>query len=86
MLIKVRYPEEHNIRLLAPMDVLWRFIVLPDGREDRTAPMDVILRRLGLTPNARAVILNRRGHWARLEHAAEFDRQVLGFLEKQDTE
>jgi 2-hydroxy-6-oxonona-2,4-dienedioate hydrolase len=52
------------------------------GRNDRTVPMEATLRTAALTPNARAVILNQCGHWAQLEHQAEFDRLVLGFLEQ----
>ena len=38
----------------------------------------------GLTPDAHAVIMKSCGHWAQFEHAAEFDRLVLGFLEQWD--
>ena len=51
------------------------------GRDDRTVPMETTLRTAALIPNARAVILNRCGHWAQVEHAAEFNRLVAGFLE-----
>jgi 2-hydroxy-6-oxonona-2,4-dienedioate hydrolase len=54
------------------------------GRDDRTVSMEITLRTAGVIPNARAVILNRCGHWAQLEHAAEFNRLVLGFLETPD--
>ncbi len=51
------------------------------GRDDRTVPIETTLRTAALIPDARAVILNRCGHWAQLEHAAEFNRLVLNFLE-----
>lgn len=51
------------------------------GRDDRTVPMEITLRTAALIPNARAVILNRCGHWAQVEHAAEFQRLVLNFLD-----
>jgi len=51
------------------------------GRDDRTVPMETTLRTAALIPNARAVILNRCGHWAQVEHAAEFTRLVLNHLE-----
>jgi 2-hydroxy-6-oxonona-2,4-dienedioate hydrolase len=51
------------------------------GRDDRTVPMETTLRTAALIPNARAVILNRCGHWAQVEHAAEFNRLVASFLE-----
>ncbi len=50
------------------------------GRDDRTVGWEVTLRTVGLIKNSRAVILNRCGHWAQLEHQAEFDRLVTGFL------
>jgi 2-hydroxy-6-oxonona-2,4-dienedioate hydrolase len=50
------------------------------GRDDRVVPMETTLRTSALIPNSRAVILNRCGHWAQVEHAAEFNRLLLGFL------
>jgi 2-hydroxy-6-oxonona-2,4-dienedioate hydrolase len=47
--------------------------------------MEITLCIAGLTPNARADIMNRCGHWAQFEHAAESTRLVLEFLEKWDT-
>ena len=52
------------------------------GRDDRTVPMETTLRTAALIPNARAVILNRCGHWAQVEHAAEFDRLVMSFIDE----
>lgn len=50
------------------------------GRDDKTVPMETTLRTAALIPNVRAVILNRCGHWAQVEHAAEFNRLVEGFV------
>ena len=50
------------------------------GRDDKTVPMEVTMKTAGLIPNSRAVILNRCGHWAQVEHADEFNDLVLGFL------
>jgi pimeloyl-ACP methyl ester carboxylesterase len=36
--------------------------------------------RLLKIPNSRAHIINRCGHWAQLEHAAEFNRLVTDFV------
>lgn len=55
--------------------------LLIHGRDDKTVPMETTMRTVGLIPNSRAVILNRCGHWAQVEHAAEFDRLLGGFLE-----
>lgn len=55
------------------------------GRDDRTVPLEVTLKLFGLIPNSRAVLLNRCGHWAQLEHSAEFERLVTGFI-KGETE
>jgi 2-hydroxy-6-oxonona-2,4-dienedioate hydrolase len=55
------------------------------GRDDRTVPMELTLRTSALIPNSRAVILNRCGHWAQVEHAAEFDRMLLNFLAQYPT-
>lgn len=51
------------------------------GRDDRTVPMEVTLRTSAVIPDVRSVILNRCGHWAQVEHTAEFNRLVLAFLE-----
>jgi 2-hydroxy-6-oxonona-2,4-dienedioate hydrolase len=50
------------------------------GRDDRTVPLETSLRTAALIPNARTVILNRCGHWAQLEHQAEFDALVTHFV------
>jgi 2-hydroxy-6-oxonona-2,4-dienedioate hydrolase len=50
------------------------------GRDDRTVPMEITLNTSAVIPNARAVILNRCGHWAQLEHTAEFNQLLLGFF------
>jgi 2-hydroxy-6-oxonona-2,4-dienedioate hydrolase len=50
------------------------------GRDDRTVPLEVTLKTAGLIPNACAVILNKCGHWAQVEHAARFNRLVTDFL------
>lgn len=54
--------------------------MLVHGRDDRTVPMETSLRAAALIPNSRLVVLNRCGHWAQLEHAAEFNQLVRGFL------
>lgn len=50
------------------------------GRDDRTVPLEMTLKLFGLIPDSRAVILNRCGHWAQLEHRAEFERLVTSFI------
>ncbi|MGB1880435.1 MAG: alpha/beta fold hydrolase, partial [Gammaproteobacteria bacterium] len=32
-------------------------------------------------PNSRMVLINRCGHWAMIEHAAEFNRLVIDFVQ-----
>jgi 2-hydroxy-6-oxonona-2,4-dienedioate hydrolase len=50
------------------------------GRDDRVINFENTLGLVARIPDSRALILNRCGHWAQLEHAAEFNRTVLGFL------
>jgi 2-hydroxy-6-oxonona-2,4-dienedioate hydrolase len=50
------------------------------GRDDRVVPMEGTLRAVTVVPNSRAVILNRCGHWAQVEHAHEFNVLVDAFL------
>ena len=35
---------------------------------------------LAQIPDSRAVLLNRCGHWAQIEHAGEFNRLVSAFV------
>lgn len=50
------------------------------GRDDRVVPAESALRLLAIVPDARVMLLNRCGHWAQLEHAAEFNRLVTDFV------
>lgn len=50
------------------------------GRDDRVVHFEHGLRLVSLIPNARLVLFNRCGHWAQLEHAAEFNRLVDQFI------
>ncbi len=38
------------------------------------------LRAVTVVPNSRAVIINRCGHWAQVEHAHEFNSLVDSFV------
>lgn len=50
------------------------------GRDDRTVHFENSLQLVASIPNSRLVLLNRCGHWARLEHADEFNRTVGDFV------
>jgi 2-hydroxy-6-oxonona-2,4-dienedioate hydrolase len=50
------------------------------GRDDRTVHWEISLRAMSMIPDSRMVLLNRCGHWAQLEHAAEFNRLVTEFV------
>lgn len=52
------------------------------GQDDRAGALDVGLLMLRRFQDARMTIFSRCGHWAQVEHAAEFNRIVLDFLEK----
>jgi 2-hydroxy-6-oxonona-2,4-dienedioate hydrolase len=54
--------------------------LLIHGRDDRVLHYENSLRLLSMIPDSRAVLLNRCGHWAQLEHAAEFNRLVATFV------
>jgi 2-hydroxy-6-oxonona-2,4-dienedioate hydrolase len=51
------------------------------GRDDRVVPFENGLRLVSLIADSRLVLLNRCGHWAQLEHAAEFNRLVAQFVD-----
>ncbi|WP_020122051.1 alpha/beta fold hydrolase [Streptomyces canus] len=50
------------------------------GRDDRTVHWEISLRAMSMIHDSRMVMLNRCGHWAQLEHAAEFNRLVTEFV------
>jgi len=54
--------------------------LLIHGRDDRVVHYEHSLKLLALIPNSRLVLFNRCGHWAQLEHAAEFNRLVADFV------
>jgi len=61
-------------RLTAPVLLIW-------GQDDRFAHLDVALRMVRELANARLLVFSRCGHWAQVEHAAEFNSAVRTFLE-----
>ena len=54
--------------------------LLIHGRDDRVVGVEHTLKLVSLIPDSRAVLLNRCGHWAQLEHAEEFNRLVTNFV------
>lgn len=50
------------------------------GREDRVNPLEIGLQLLRDIPDARLLVFRECGHWAQIEHAAEFNRVALEFL------
>ena len=54
--------------------------LLIHGRDDRTVHWELSLRAMAMIPDSRTMLLNRCGHWAQLEHAAEFNRVVHDFV------
>jgi pimeloyl-ACP methyl ester carboxylesterase len=60
-------------RLKAKFLAIW-------GIDDRFGALDVGLQMTRIIPDARMHIFTKCGHWAQVEHAAEFNRVVLDFL------
>ncbi|MFE5833280.1 alpha/beta fold hydrolase [Streptomyces sp. NPDC056508] len=50
------------------------------GRDDRVVHFENSLRLVSRIRDSRLVLFNRCGHWAQLEHAAEFNRLVAEFI------
>ena len=50
------------------------------GRDDRAVPLETSLQTLTVLKNSRLLVFNRCGHWAQLEHAEEFNKQVDLFI------
>ncbi|MBW0088152.1 alpha/beta fold hydrolase [Pseudonocardia sp. KRD-184] len=66
---------------------LWRDVhriphktLLTWGRDDRVLPLDGAFFMLKRMPDARLHVFPRCGHWAQLEHQAEFDALTVSFL------
>lgn len=55
--------------------------LLIHGRDDRVVHFEHSLRMVAMIKNSRLVLLNQCGHWAQIEHAAEFNRLVTDFVE-----
>lgn len=54
--------------------------LLIHGRDDRVNSYEQCLRLLSVLPESRALLMSKCGHWAQLEHAAEFNRVVIDFI------
>jgi len=54
--------------------------LLIHGRDDRVVSYESTLFLVTNISNSRAVLMNRCGHWAQLEHADEFNRLVTDFI------
>ena len=68
----------------APIEDLMKLKIpalLIHGRDDRVVHFEHSLQLVSVIPNARLVLLNRCGHWAMIEHAAEFNRLVVDFVQ-----
>lgn len=50
------------------------------GRDDRVVHFENSLSLVSKIPNSRLLLLNRCGHWAMVEHPAEFNRAVDDFV------
>ena len=55
-------------------------VLLIHGRDDRVVSFESTLFLAAHIANARAVLINRCGHWAQLEHAEEFNRLIADFI------
>jgi pimeloyl-ACP methyl ester carboxylesterase len=64
-------PDLHKLK--AKLLAVW-------GMDDRFGALDVGLQIARVVPDARMHIFTKCGHWAQVEHAAEFNRLVIDFL------
>ncbi len=55
--------------------------LLIHGRDDRVVHYEHSLMMVAHIPNSRLVLINRCGHWAMIEHAEEFNRLVIDFVQ-----
>jgi pimeloyl-ACP methyl ester carboxylesterase len=64
-------PNLHKLK--AKLLAIW-------GMDDRFGALDVGLQITRMVPDGQMHIFTRCGHWAQVEHAAEFNRLVIDFL------
>ena len=64
-------PDLHKLK--AKVLTIW-------GMDDRFGALDVGLQITRMVPDGRMHIFAKCGHWAQVEHAAEFNRIVIDFL------
>ena len=64
-------PDLHKLK--AKLLAIW-------GMDDRFGALDVGLQITRTVPDGRMHIFTKCGHWAQVEHAAEFNRLVIDFL------
>jgi 2-hydroxy-6-oxonona-2,4-dienedioate hydrolase len=52
------------------------------GRNDRVVAPEASLQLLSVLPNSQLHMFNQCGHWVQYEHAGDFNKMVLDFLNK----
>ena len=78
-------PAPDSVRA-GPPDLLQRLAqtqhpaLIVHGRDDRTCALEHSLRISTLLPNSTLVVFNHCGHWAQVEHAAQFNWLVDNFI------
>jgi pimeloyl-ACP methyl ester carboxylesterase len=77
--LAIAHPDRvsHLITIGPPTNLLPLFI---HGRDDRVVSCEHSLYLVAAVPDSRLVLLNRCGHCAMIEHAAEFNRLVTDFV------
>lgn len=77
-------PKGWPVPKMAALDDLMKVKVptlLIHGRDDRVVHYEHSLQLVSAIPDSRLVLMNRCGHWAMIEHAAEFNRLVTDFVQ-----
>ncbi|QSE87437.1 alpha/beta fold hydrolase (plasmid) [Rhodococcus pseudokoreensis] len=81
-------PRQRCLDAMVTDDDAIRAIACPTlivhGREDEVIPAATSHRLFELIPDARLHMLGRCGHWSQIEHSAEFNQLVAGFLAAGD--
>jgi 2-hydroxy-6-oxonona-2,4-dienedioate hydrolase len=79
--LKPAAPNPHQAEVAAKVAAYKGPALFIHGRDDRVVPMENTLRLVSLVQDSQAHIFNRCGHWAQIEHAAEFNALLDGFLQ-----
>jgi len=84
--LRLHFDLYANVRPIHWLPGIATPVTIINGRDDRVVPLDSALFMTRYMPDARLHVFPNCGHWAQVEHAAEFERLVIDFLTAPEKE